>query len=162
MDKIHPAAMLFPQLEGEEYTAFVESIRQQGQLVKGVRDKNGQLLDGRNRQRACQDLGIPFQYITYDGDDEVDFIVAANIRRRHLTPSQLGMLGNDLVPLYTEEASTRAQAGRAKGAATPTGKGQVRSIASMEARDSEPTFIDGQPGILTKTVSGLKRPKRLP
>ena len=120
MDKVHPAAMLFPPLEGEEYSAFVESIRQQGQLVKGVRDKSGQLLDGRNRQRACQDLGIPFQYITYEGDDEVDFIVAANIRRRHLTSGQLGMLGNDLVPLYAVEAAARQKTGKAQAPSVPT------------------------------------------
>jgi hypothetical protein len=32
-------------------------------------------------------------------------------------------------------------AGRAKSTATPTGKGQVRSIAPMGGKDSEPTFI---------------------
>src|ERR1043166_1833343 len=91
MLSFHPLAEVFPFLEGEEFTALVADIAQQG-LCEPIWLYTGQILDGRNRYRACQQLGLPCETRTYAGDDPVGFVVSMNLRRRHLDESQRGMV----------------------------------------------------------------------
>jgi ParB-like chromosome segregation protein Spo0J len=69
------------------------------------------LIDGRNRWLACEIAGVSpdvRQLNTDYGPKElVDFIVSANVRRRHLTAGQRAMIGVDLEPIYAEAAKER-------------------------------------------------------
>src|SRR5262249_9059568 len=47
-----PVTELFPPLEGPEYESFKDDIRAHGQLVP-IWVHDGQIIDGRNRYRAC-------------------------------------------------------------------------------------------------------------
>ena len=85
--EIHPAAKEFPQLKGKEFEELKEDIRLRG-LVKPLIKKGNVLLDGRNRLRACQDLGIEPEFEEYLGEDAVGLIISCNIHRRHLTDDQ--------------------------------------------------------------------------
>lgn len=51
--EIHPVAALFPYIEGEAFREFVEDISANGQREPVVLDRDGRLIDGRNRARAC-------------------------------------------------------------------------------------------------------------
>jgi hypothetical protein len=42
----------------------------------------GQILDGRNRARACEALGIEPETRVYAGDDPVGFVISRNLHRR--------------------------------------------------------------------------------
>jgi ParB-like chromosome segregation protein Spo0J len=99
----HPAADLFPLLEGPEYRALVESIRTDGLLQPVWRTPDGQTLDGRNRLRACEETNVEPTFTTYVGDDPWSFVVAANIHRRHLTPDQRASLALQLLPELKRE-----------------------------------------------------------
>ena len=57
MIEIHPVAEKFPLLVGSDYEELVRDIRDRGQLHPVVIHGN-QLLDGRNRVRACDELNI--------------------------------------------------------------------------------------------------------
>ena len=57
-DPVHPFAEAFPMLEGEELNALVEDIQTNGLLHPIVTDQNGQVIDGRNRLRACRLAGV--------------------------------------------------------------------------------------------------------
>jgi ParB-like chromosome segregation protein Spo0J len=87
----HPFAEKFPLMEGEEWKSFKESIRQTKGPEQPVtfRMHKGQKqgLDGRNRYRACQELGIecPMQKVFVDENDVKDYIIRRNVHRRHLT-----------------------------------------------------------------------------
>jgi hypothetical protein len=89
--KWHPFAEKFPPIEGSDWEAFKESIRAAGgndetvkyRMVKGRRE----YLDGKNRDRACQELHLECKAEeVYVPDDEVkDYILRRNVHRRHMT-----------------------------------------------------------------------------
>jgi hypothetical protein len=97
MKKPHPAAELFPLMEGDELTALVEDIEANGLREPVWLDKSGRILDGRNRARACEKLGKIPDYRTYEGDDPWGFSVSENMARRHLDESQRAMVAAKLV-----------------------------------------------------------------
>ena len=57
------------------------------------------VLDGRNRLRACKAAGIEPDFLKFDGDDPLGFVLSMNLHRRHLTPSQCSMVGADLATM---------------------------------------------------------------
>ena len=101
--KTHELAKYFPILEGEEFDLLVQDIREHGQLEPIVTVK-GEILDGVNRYRACQQLGIEPITEEYQGDDALSYVISLNIRRRHLTESQRAMLANEMLPEFALEA----------------------------------------------------------
>lgn len=109
---VHPAAELFPLMQGDEFDSLVESIREQGLREAVWLTKDGALLDGRNRVRACQAAGVKPEFRQYDGDDPVAFVIALNIDRRHLTVGQAAAIALRLVPMYEREAELRQRAGK--------------------------------------------------
>lgn len=96
--KVHRLADAFPLLEGEEFDALVADIKQNGlwQPIVVSHDETT-LIDGRNRFRACVAAGVPCTYRALGpeyGDIEIiNFIVSANLTRRHLTVGQRAMFG---------------------------------------------------------------------
>ena len=85
----HPSANVFDLMEGEEFDELVGDIKRRGLRIPIVTHK-GQIVDGRNRARACAQAGVPLRYQEFDGsDEEVDrYIISMNIHRRHLTPDR--------------------------------------------------------------------------
>jgi hypothetical protein len=91
--RAHPAAELFPMLGDQELAELAEDIRTRGliePLVTVEVDGEKVLLDGRNRLRACLMAGVEPSSVPWDGSggSALGFVLARNLRRRHLTPSQ--------------------------------------------------------------------------
>jgi hypothetical protein len=90
--RVHSVASMFPLLEGDDYEQFRESIKLFG-LQKPIVIQGDLLLDGRNRLRACLELGINPRVEEYNGDpDVIPYIVLANMARRNLTDEQRGAI----------------------------------------------------------------------
>jgi ParB-like chromosome segregation protein Spo0J len=98
--EFHPLADLFPLLDKESngFKALIEDIKanRQQELVWLL---DGKILDGRNRYRACQHLGIDVQTREYRGIDPIGFVLSVNLHRRHLNASQRAMVGAKLTEL---------------------------------------------------------------
>jgi ParB-like chromosome segregation protein Spo0J len=102
--KSHKLANYFPIIEGEEFDLLVESIRKNGQREPIV-IYDGQILDGINRWRACERLGIePVTKELPEGEDPLQYVVDENIRRRHMDVSQRAMLATEMEPEFAEKA----------------------------------------------------------
>ena len=110
--EVHPAAELFPLMQGDEFDALVESVRTQGLREAVWLTADGALLDGRNRVRACQAAGVKPEFREYDGDDPVAFVMALNMDRRHLSVGQQAAIALRLVPMYEREAESRQRSGK--------------------------------------------------
>jgi hypothetical protein len=107
--EFHPLANFFPLLEGEEFEQLVADIKHNG-LREKIDTYEGKIVDGRNRYRALQQLGIdpraePEKYLrkalyahTVGGEvaaheqsnhDRIRaYIISKNAHRRHLTAEQ--------------------------------------------------------------------------
>lgn len=91
----HPLASIFPMMGDEELAELSESIRSNGQLQPIVLHE-GKILDGRNRHRACLMAGVTPTFVDYPGTDALEFVVANNLNRRHLSPSQLAWVASNI------------------------------------------------------------------
>lgn len=89
--KTHPAADIFPLIDGEAFEALVDDIAQNG-LVHPIVTIGGKVLDGRNRMRACYAAMIEPEFVEYRGDDPFGYVLSANLSRRHLDASQRAMV----------------------------------------------------------------------
>lgn len=113
--KIHPAAELFPMMDEPEFQRLKEDIRQNG-LHESITLWRNQLIDGRNRLRACDELGIQHDPNEIDDDaDPVKYVLSANLHRRHLNETQRSMVGGKVKNLYAEEAKQRLRDGQKSG-----------------------------------------------
>lgn len=105
--KPHPAAERFPMLEGAELQSLADDIGANG-LQEPITIYNGEILDGRNRYRACQMAGIEPRVVDYDGPLSPEaFVISMNIRRRHLQPGQIAMIVERMKPEFQDEAHAR-------------------------------------------------------
>ncbi len=115
--KVHAAANFFPLLEGEEFDAFVEDIRQNGQREPAI-VMGKQLLDGRNRARACVKLKRKLVTRAYTQDDPVGLVISLNLKRRHLNESQRAMAAARILEVQADDKSGKfagqTQAGAAR------------------------------------------------
>jgi ParB-like chromosome segregation protein Spo0J len=88
---IHPIAAKLPMLSGSEWNSLLASIRECGQLDPIVLDGDV-LIDGRNRLKACLDIGIQPNFIQWadmaQSITQAQWIKAKNLDRRHLTDEQ--------------------------------------------------------------------------
>jgi len=86
----HAAADLFPLMAEEELGELRQDIAAHG-LREPVVLCEGKILDGRNRYLACQKLGISSETREFDAaveGDPFDYVLSANLHRRHLTAQQ--------------------------------------------------------------------------
>lgn len=98
---IHPAAELFPMMGDREFEEFKRDIETHGIKEFGTLYK-GQLLDGRNRYKACQELGIEMDFCEIEDSEDFDpfaYVLSHNLHRRHLTESQRAMVAAKLAKL---------------------------------------------------------------
>ncbi len=97
--KIHPAAEIFPMMSDEEYAGLKDDIKANKQQ-EPICYWRGELIDGRNRLKACQELGIKIDSWELDKDaDPVAYVLSRNLHRRHLSTSQRSMVAGKLANL---------------------------------------------------------------
>lgn len=112
--QFHPAANIFPLLEGEELSALAENIKERG-LQKPIELLDGKIIDGRNRKTACLMAGVEPEFITIKTDDPMAYVLSANLHRRQLDQSQKAMVAGRARDWYDKRAAERKTAGQKAG-----------------------------------------------
>ena len=155
---VHPAARLFPLLQGREFDELLHDI-----VVNGLREpvfvRGLEIVDGRNRLRAARKAGVPVRFEELADDVDVyAFVASANLYRRHLTTSQRAMIAVRLVELSvrvqqsharreaTEKANRRSDADRRPAASASGG-------ATASGMAQSPPSADGRPVAQPKPAS---------
>jgi ParB-like chromosome segregation protein Spo0J len=133
---VHPAAAFFPQIEGDEFEKLVTSIHECGLDHEIVVDREGRVLDGRNRLRACEMAGVEPRFTRYEGDDPIDFVRRQNLRRRDLTPGQKAAIEASLSEMDAKARAKDRQ--RASGGGSGRGGGDIRTVSPRGDEPLEP------------------------
>lgn len=88
----HPLSSVLPMMSQSEMWELENDIRENG-LRFPIMLLDGQILDGRNRYKACKKAGVDPQFENFNGQgDPLAFIVSVNVKRRHLNASQRALI----------------------------------------------------------------------
>jgi hypothetical protein len=116
----HPLAALFPELLPEELAQLARDIKERGQLEPIVLYK-GLILDGRNRYKACQLVGVNPRIEEFNAQiserSPEEFVLSRNLRRRHLSVGQKAAVALE----WSEQIELSAAPEKNKGRGRPKG-----------------------------------------
>lgn len=130
----HPLAALFPLMEGEEFRKLVESIKAHGQIDPIVMQGN-LIVDGRNRQRACDKLGLAVTQVQFETlalkCSIPEYIWDKNRLRRDLTDDQKAMIEIEWAKQYKDEGlAAKSEGGKKSAPGRPSKDVNERSHVS--------------------------------
>lgn len=104
----HKVASLFPLMEGSEFEELKADIQANGLIEPIWLHLDGSILDGRNRHRACLEVGTEPTFRTWDNHGSlVVFVVSLNLKRRDLNSGQRAVIALEVLPMLEEEAKER-------------------------------------------------------
>lgn len=122
---LHPACDTVPRMRPDEWAVFLEDVQRRGVQEPIVVQRGGRVLDGRHRLEAAKARGdetVPARLVDVSEKEQIDFIIAAAVLRRHLTDDQRSILAAK----FREPISKAAKADRAKKAGATGGAGRPR------------------------------------
>lgn len=148
--RVHPAATVFPLIDGDEFDGLVESIIRNG-IQHPIVVRRGQdvdeLIDGRNRLRAAEvareqghAITVPIVEWKDDGRNVAEWIWDTNAMRRQMTDDGIAIASAAIWPLIAKENEARREAAQFKKgqSGNPTGKKQARTKSCEPAsRDTK-------------------------
>lgn len=137
----HPLTNAYPMMSGAPFGALKASIAEHG-LYQPVVLFNGLVLDGRNRLKACAELGITPNLVDYAGDSSPDALAAyvrAMNERRDLTPQQRAaalLIHDEWMAMQREAAKKRQKTG--KGPKGSGGRGKKKNPVQKVEQGLDP------------------------
>ena len=152
--QFHEVANIFPMMTEAEIADLAADIKTNG-LIETIWTYRGQIVDGRNRYRACLLVGEPPRYQGWNGDEKdlVGFVLALNLKRRHLDASQRAVIGLAVEKYETGKAKERMLATQnntaAKEIIPQQAQGAARDIAAA-AVGVNPRYIQDAKRIESK------------
>ena len=136
--EIHAAANAFPMMDGNRFEELLQDISDHG-LIESITVFDGQILDGRNRFKACEHLGIEPRYTSYDGDPW-QYAWSKNGQRRDLIAEQRYLIwkfcNENSAVFQAEKKRITEEANRKRSAAT---KEQPRSDDGTKLAEKQVT-----------------------
>lgn len=99
---------IFPEAKAEDYNRLLEDIKSNGyDKTQPITIYEGEIIDGWNRQRACDEIGIKPEYVTFNGTDgEAIALVMRTNKRRNLNSGQWACIAaeaDDLLAVIREQ-----------------------------------------------------------
>jgi protein gp37 len=154
---VHPAADMFPMMEQSEFKELCASITESGIEQPITIDKDGLLLDGRNRLLACHETQQEVLFDYYEGSDPWGFSLRLNMLRRHLTVGQKATIALELEKEYAKEAKVGRPSQvvieqAAQQAASQAGKKTVADLPPIKSREKAAAAV----GVGSRTVQQAK------
>lgn len=166
--KLHELCTLFPKIDGEAYEALKADIAVNG-LLNPIVICGDSILDGQNRFRACTELGVSPRFTEFKGDNILEFVLAQNLHRRHLTPGQsatIVALAQDWakaqkVGTKTNDSKSDTIATRAEKSGTSKRTQSTADKLAKEAPELAKKVASGET-TLNKAIKEIEPPKEEP
>jgi hypothetical protein len=111
--ELHPVTKLFREMSKEEFKNLKEDIQAHG-LLEPIWTHKNQIIDGRHRYRACEELGIEPKFREWDGKGNLKkFVISQNLHRRHLSAKEKREAVKSLLKANPKQSNRKvgAQAG---------------------------------------------------
>jgi site-specific DNA-methyltransferase (adenine-specific) len=113
--KFHEVTNIFPLMSEQESDSLEADIAANG-LRESVWMYKGKVIDGRNRARACEELGVKVPTQEWGGHGSLSaFVHSMNYHRRHLTDDQKAACAVEAKPFLEKEAKEREREGGRRG-----------------------------------------------
>lgn len=149
--EFHPVADIFPMMTPDELETLRLDIAANGQR-EPILVANGQIADGRNRYRACIANEIEPSYRYWDGvGDLTAIVVSLNLKRRHLSPSQLSMVAAKLATMRQGERNDLSEI---SGKLSQTSAAKLLNISADSVGFAKKVQRDGDPELIEAVESG--------
>jgi ParB-like chromosome segregation protein Spo0J len=174
--KYHPACLLLPEMTEHEYRELVDDIRDHGQRERIRVLPDGRIFDGRHRWRACQELGIEPKIARhlppYEGAEldrwVAEFVISANLHRRHLTTQQRAAVAAELATMQ-HGGDRKSERIKASNDAMPDAKAaelmrvSERSVerAKRRMRTDPEAHAKAKAGRLARRKQPLSKPQKM-
>jgi ParB-like chromosome segregation protein Spo0J len=157
--KSHPYLSMVPEIAKKEFDDLRADINQFGQMFPVI-TCNGVIIDGRARWRACTMLDRKPKIEERDLSEMqiLDFVISANVHRRHLTKSQIAVIVG--LPYMREKAKLVAAEKAEKNRIEKLNRGKVSSPRPLTYRGSHESKTAKQTAdVLGVNASILERAK---
>ena len=143
--KLHPIASLFPEMSDEQYAELRDDIREYGQR-EPIWTWRGQLIDGRHRQQACEELMIRCASREFEGEEHelVPFVLSLNLKRRHLDASQRAMVAANIGALSIEKTGANPPIG---GHITTEQAAELMNVGTRSVERAKKVIDEGVPAL---------------
>jgi ParB-like chromosome segregation protein Spo0J len=152
---VHPAANLFPLLEGDAFKELVADIREHGLREPVVLARDGCILDGRNRYRACLAANVAAVFSTWEGPGSaIDFVVSKNLHRRHLDESQRAMVAAKIANLADGQRADQAGASIDAPAITQSAAAEILNVSRPSVQRARRVREKGAPEVVMAVERG--------
>lgn len=130
---VHPACLAVPDINQDDFEALCKDVAENGLRHEIVLTKDGDLIDGRNRLRACYAAQVEPRFKRVS-TDPWHVAYSENIARRHLDTKQKAVFGLVWSEYEKLAAKERQHAGRPKAGKElketfPEVPGQSRDLA---------------------------------
>jgi N6-adenosine-specific RNA methylase IME4 len=157
----HPAADVFPMLEEGELRALADDITKNGQRHPCVRiwhdtgehTRAFRILDGRNRAAACSMIGRKPEWIEYEGDDPIGYVISLNLTRRHLDESQRALAAARIATL-PRGANQHAGEAASREAPSQAGAAALLSVDRSSVQRARKVLAKAEPELVKAVERG--------
>ena len=158
---IHPAADLFPMVEGDEFRELCADVKERGLAQPITIWTDGTLLDGRNRLMACYETNQEVVLDRYEGNDPVQFSLSANLHRRHLSEGQRAVVALKVRQMVQPAAKERQrEAGEQFGKGAKVSADRREPIATPAEHRKSTAQAAKAVGASTRSVEKAARVER--
>lgn len=111
--EVHPVARIFPPMEEDALIALAEDIQKNGQHHP-IALKDGMVIDGVNRLKACELLGVEPRFTEWNEQgDLAAWVMGQNLHRRHLEASQRAAVAAEMVEYEKKNGKKSREKGKA-------------------------------------------------
>jgi len=151
---VHPVSELFPSMDAESFTALKADIAAHGQSEPIVLWKK-QLIDGRHRLKACNELGIkPIVVDISNSDDPLVYVLSHNLHRRHLTESQRAMVAAKIATLKHGEVGNGRKVDAQICAPTTTDAASTLNVSRRSVQNAKQVLEQGSKAVQKAVEQG--------
>ena len=166
--KRHELSAVFGDMPETDFQSLLESVQADGFIDPIIRIHEGHILDGWHRYRAAQELNLirRLRFQEWDEDEGKDgdpkaFVLARNIERRHLNPSQRAQI----VVTFNERFNRGNIDAQRHDSDSPNGEPKTRQELAQEAgvgtRTIDRAVAVEKAGQSAAVISGDKTPGQI-